>query len=191
MATAATRASARRISITIGRTNISMRKLLLASGLALAAVARAGLAQAQMTDPGCTSVACLQTQVNFKNPIITTNTTTTTLANQISAALQGSVLNAGTLSQTTTNTWTSATGGAGSSFNTASVTGNTLLETPTKGNVGGAVSMSNSMVGSQGILQANQNTGANAVQQNSVALTSTGNGGALSGLSPTVTGPIR
>ena len=80
---------------------------------------------------------------------------------------------------------------AGSSFNTASLTGNTITETPTKGSVGGAVSMSNSMVGSQGILQANQNTGANAVQQNSVALTSTGNGGALSGLSPTVTGPIR
>jgi hypothetical protein len=41
--------------------------------------------------------------------------------------------------------------------------------------------MSNSMVGSQGILQASQNTGANALQQNSVALTSTGNGSGLSG----------
>jgi hypothetical protein len=48
--------------------------------------------------------------------------------------------------------------------------------------------MSNSM-GGQGILQANQNTGPNAVQQNSVALTSMvgGNGGGLSGFSPNTT----
>ena len=46
----------------------------------------------------------------------------------------------------------------------------------------------NSM-GGQGILQANQNTGANAVQQNSVALTSTvgGNGGGFTGFSPSTT----
>jgi hypothetical protein len=44
--------------------------------------------------------------------------------------------------------------------------------------------MTSSVVG-QGILQANQNTGANAVQQNSVALTSTG------GFSPAVTVPVR
>ena len=165
-----------------------MRKLVLVSGLALAAIARAGLAQAQMTEPGCTAISCLQTQANVKDPITTTTTTTTTLTNQISAALQGSVLNAGTLSQTTTNTWTSVTGGAGSSFNTASLAGNTITETPTKGSVGGAVSMSNSMVGGQGILQANQNAGANAVQQNSVALTSTGYGGALSSFT---TAPVR
>lgn len=44
-------------------------------------------------------------------------------------------------------------------------------------------------MGGQGILQANLNTGANAVQQNSVALTSTvgGNGGGLSGFSPSGT----
>jgi hypothetical protein len=42
-----------------------------------------------------------------------------------------------------------------------------------------------SAVAGQGILQANQNTGANAVQQSSVALTSTG------GFSPTVTVPVR
>jgi hypothetical protein len=169
-----------------------MRKLLLASGLALAAIASAGLAQAQMTNPGCTSVGCLQVQANVTNPITTTTTTTTTttLANQINATLQGSLLNAGTLSETTTNTWISATGGAGSSFNTASLTGNAIIETPMKASVGGAVSMSNSMNG-QGILQATQNTGANAVQQNSLALTSTGNGGVLSGLSPTITTPVR
>jgi len=48
-------------------------------------------------------------------------------------------------------------------------------------------------MGGQGILQANQNTGAASVQQNSVALTSTvgGNGGGLSGFSPTVTGGTR
>jgi hypothetical protein len=167
-----------------------MKKLLLASGLVLAAIAGAGLAQAQMPDSSCTAISCLQTQANVKNPITTTTTTTTTLTNQISAALQGSVLNAGTLSETTTNTWTSATGGAGSAFNTASLSGNTITDTPTKASVGGAVSMSNSMSG-QGILQANQNTGANAVQQNSVALTSTGNGGVLSGLTPTITGSFR
>jgi hypothetical protein len=155
-----------------------MRKLVLFSGLALAAIARAGLGQAQMPDSSCTAIACLQTQANVKNPITTTTTTTTTLANQISAALQGSVLNAGTLSQTTTNTWTSIIGGAGSSFNNANLTGNTITETPTKASAGGAVSMSSSMTGGQGVLQANQNTGVNAVQQNSVALT-------------TMTAPIR
>jgi hypothetical protein len=101
------------------------------------------------------------------------------------------VLNAGTLSQTTTNTWTSIIGGAGSSINTASLSGNTITETPTKGSVGGAVSMSNSMVGGQGVLQATQNTGANAVQQNSVALTATVSGGGLNGLSSTGTASIR
>jgi hypothetical protein len=141
-----------------------------------------------MSNPGCSAISCLQTQANVKDPITTTTTTTTTLANQISAALQGSLLNAGTLSQTTTNTSTSITGGAGSSFNSATLSGNTITQTPAKGSVGGAVSMSNSMVGGQGILQANQNTGANAVQQNSVALTSTGNGGALSGF---ITSPVH
>jgi len=161
-----------------------MEKLLLAGGLALAAIVGAGPSEAQMTSPACTSFACLQTQANVTNPITTTTTTTTTLANQISAALQGSLLNAGILTEMTTNT--SATGGLGSSFNTASLTGNTVAETPTKASVGGAVSMSFSMNGG-GILQANQNTGANAVQQNSIAFTSIGNGGVLSGLSPTST----
>jgi len=168
-----------------------MRKLLLASGLTLAATASAGPAQAQLAAPGCTSFSCLQLQANLTNPVTTTTTTTTTntLANRISAALQGSVLNTGTLNEATANTWTSATGGAGSSFNTASVTGNIITETPMKASVGSAVSMSYSMSG-QGILQASQNTGANAVQQNSLALTSTGNGGVLSGFSPT-TAPLR
>jgi hypothetical protein len=49
--------------------------------------------------------------------------------------------------------------------------------------------MTNSMSG-QGILQASQNTGANAVQQNSIALTSAGNGSVLSGFGPTST-PVR
>jgi hypothetical protein len=52
----------------------------------------------------------------------------------------------------------------------------------------GTVTMTDSM-GGQGILQANLNTGANAVQQNSVALTSNvgGNGGGLVGFSPGAT----
>jgi len=46
-------------------------------------------------------------------------------------------------------------------------------------------------LGGQGILQANLNTGANAAQQNSVALTSMvgGNGGGLSGFSPNTPTP--
>jgi hypothetical protein len=53
----------------------------------------------------------------------------------------------------------------------------------------GSVTMSNSM-GGQGILQANLNTGAAAVQQNSIAFTSMvgGNGGGLSGFAPGSTG---
>jgi hypothetical protein len=71
---------------------------------------------------------------------------------------------------TPTSTTTNITGGAGSSFNTASLAGNTITQTPTETNVGGNVSLANSL-GGQGILQANPNTGANPVQQNSVALT--------------------
>jgi hypothetical protein len=164
-----------------------MRKVLLANAIALAVIAQAGLAEAQLADPGCTSFACLQLQANLTNPVTTTttttNTTTTTLANRISAALQGSVLNTGSLNQATANTWMSATGGAESSFNSANVSGNIITQTPTKATVGSAVSMSYAMNG-QGILQASQNTGANAVQQNSVAVTSTA-GGALSAFGPT------
>jgi hypothetical protein len=171
-----------------------MTKLLLASGLALAAIVRADLAQAQLA--GCTSTTCGQAQIqnNVTNPITTTTTNTTTIANRINAALQGSVLNAGTLSQTTTNTstWANITGGAGSSFNTANLTNNTNSQYPTQSSIGGAVVMSNS-IGGQGLIQANQNTGTNAVQQNSVGLTSAvgGNGGGLSGFSPAITSSIR
>lgn len=169
-----------------------MRKLLLASGLALTAIVTAGPAQAQLANPGCTSIACLQLQANVTNPVTTTTTitTTTTLANEISAALQGSVLNTGTLNQTTANTFISVVGGPGSSSNTASVTGNIITETPAKASVGSAVSMTNSMNG-LGVLQANQNTGANAVQQNSLALFSPGGGGLQSGFGPTTTTPVR
>ena len=166
-----------------------MEKLLLSGGLALAlaAIVGTGRAQAQLVTPGCTAFSCLQTQANVTNPITTTTTTTTTLANQISAALEGSLLNAGMLTEMTTNT--SATGGMGSSFNTASLTGNTIAETPTKAGVGGDVSMSFSMNGG-GILQAAQNTGTNAVQQNAMTLTSVGTGGVLSVFSPTAI-PVR
>lgn len=164
-----------------------MRKLLLATSFALAAILRAGVAEAQLITPGCTSFSCLNTQANVTNPITTTTTTTTTLANQISADLQGSLLNAGLLAATTTNTWTSAAGGMGSAVNNASLTSNNAIaQTPTNSTVGGAVSMSSSMNGSQGIPQANLNTGANAVQQNSLAFTSVGNGGVLAGFSTAI-----
>jgi len=81
---------------------------------------------------------------------------------------------------------TTATGGAGSSFNTASPTGNSVKQVAAAASASGNVTATNAM-GGQGILQLSQSTGANSVQQNSVALTSTvgGNGGALSGFSPT------
>jgi hypothetical protein len=125
------------------------------------------------------------------------NTTSTTISgntkNEIGAALKDSVVGGGTLSQSTTNTkttttTTTASGGAGSAFNTASLTGNHVKQNAAEASASGTVTMSYSM-GGQGILQANQNTGPNAVQQNSVGLTSTvgANGGGLSGFSPTNT----
>jgi hypothetical protein len=94
-------------------------------------------------------------------------------ATNVSSGLSGTTTTTSTNSTTITSTssTTSAAGGAGSSFNTASLTGNTITQTPTKANVGGAVSMAPYSMKGQGILQANPNTGANAVQQNSVALT--------------------
>jgi hypothetical protein len=164
-----------------------MEKLPFAIGLALAAIMTVGPAQAQLANPVCTSLSCLQTQANVTNPITTTTTTTTTLANQISAALQGSLLNAGILSETTTNTSIRTTGGVGSSFNTASLNNNSsIVGTPTNSGVGGAVTMSSSMNGGQGLIEASQNTGVNAVQQNSMALTSVGAGGVLA-----ITGPVH
>jgi hypothetical protein len=164
-----------------------MRNLILAGGLALAVTAQAGLAEAQLVTPGCTSLTCAQLQTNLTNPNIntttTTTTTTTTLANQIHADLQDSLLNTGSLNVATANTWSSAMGGAGSSFNNASVSGNITTATPTMAETGSAVTLTSSLNGT-GILQASQNTGANAVLQNSVALTST-NGGALTTFSPT------
>ena len=101
--------------------------------------------------------------------------------------LKDSVVGGGTLDASTTNTitnTTTATGGAGSAFNTSTVAGNHIKNVAAA--YSGNVDMTYSM-GGQGILQANQNTGANATQQNSVALTSTvgGAGGGLSGFSPT------
>lgn len=121
-----------------------------------------------------------------------TNTNTKTISGNskvsIDAELKDSVLGSGSLSEATTHTHTvsfttTASGGAGSSFNTGSVQHNKVVYAAAIN--AGSVEMDHSM-GGMGILQANQNTGANAVQQNSVALTSTvgGNGGGLSGFSP-------
>ncbi len=84
------------------------------------------------------------------------------------------MVGSGSLNASTTNTitnTTTATGGAGSAFNTSTVAGNRIKNVAAA--YSGNVDMSYSM-GGQGILQANQNTGANATQQNSVALTSYG-----------------
>jgi len=108
------------------------------------------------------------------------------------ATLKDSVVGSGTLTQTTTySPTTSITTGASSAVTSATVNGNKYVSKGA-GGYSGAVSMTYSM-GGQGILQANLNSGAGSVQGNSVALTSTvgGNGGGLSGFSPTVTGPLH
>ena len=150
-----------------------MRKLLLASCAVFALCVGGGFAQAHDPAPDTTVKATKVTSVR--------------------AALADSVVGSGSLSESSTNTHslsytTTASGGAGSSFNTASLTGNHVTQNGSASAGSGAVTMTYSM-GGQGILQANQNSGANAVQQNSVALTSTvgGNGGGLNGFSPTTT----
>ncbi len=108
------------------------------------------------------------------------------------ATLKNSVVGSGTLSQTTTySPTTSITTGASSAVTSATVNGNKYVSKGA-GGYSGDVSMTYSM-GGQGILQANLNSGAGSVQGNSVALTSSvgGNGGGLSGFSPTVTGPLH
>jgi hypothetical protein len=119
------------------------------------------------------------------------------------------ILSNGTLSQTTTytfNTTTNTNTYTSSSHLQATVSRNQLysnsnggsdhagtLENRSDANVvvinSGPVAMTNSM-GGQGILQASQNTGANAVQQQGVTLNSAvgGNGGGLTGFTQPVTG---
>jgi hypothetical protein len=118
------------------------------------------------------------------------------------------VLSSGSLSQVTTITLTTTTDTntyTSSAHNAATVNNNYLYSNSNTGadhtgivdsrsnaNVvinSGAVAMTNSM-GGQGILQASQNTGANAVQQQAVTLNSAvgGNGGGLNGFTQPVTG---
>ena len=127
---------------------------------------------------------------NSGNTEMNTKTISGNTKVSIEGDLKNSVLGSGSLSQSTTNTrtvslsnTTTASGGAGASFNTSNVAANRIKYEAA--GYSGNVVMDHSM-GGQGILQANQNTGANAVQQNSVALTSWvgNNGGGLSGFSP-------
>jgi hypothetical protein len=118
------------------------------------------------------------------------------------------VLSNGTLSQTTTYTFTTTTNTntyTNSSHLQATVSRNQVYSNSNGGsdhagtleNVSnayvvinsGAVAMTNSM-GGQGILQASQNTGANAVQQQAVTLNSAvgGSGGGLNGFTQPVAG---
>lgn len=161
-----------------------MRKLLLASCAALALSVSGGFARAH--DPAPNANVSLS-----KDSHATTAKDSHNTENSVRGSLKDSVIGSGSLSESTTNTHTlsyatAASGGAGSSFNTASVQDNKIKFAAAgfSGNVVMAYSM-----GGQGILQANQNTGANSVQQNSVALTSTvgGNGGGLNGFSPSTT----
>jgi hypothetical protein len=118
------------------------------------------------------------------------------------------VLSNGSLSQVTTITLTTTTNTntyTSSAHNAATVRDNYLYSNSNTGadhtgivdsrsdaNVvinSGAIAMTNSM-GGQGILQASQNTGANAVQQQAVTLNSAvgGSGGGLNGFTQPVTG---
>jgi hypothetical protein len=118
------------------------------------------------------------------------------------------VLSSGSLSQVTTITLTTTTDTntyTSSAHNTATVNNNYLYSNSSTGadHTGvvdsrsnayvvinsGPVAMTNAM-GGQGILQASQNTGANAVQQQAVTLNSAvgGNGGGLSGFGQSVAG---
>ena len=85
--------------------------------------------------------------------------------------------------------------GAGSAVNSAALSGNKTSQLAAASSGSGAIHMSYSMNG-QGMLQANLNTGAAAVQGNSVALTSyvgsnsgAGSAGGLTGFSPSL--PVR
>jgi hypothetical protein len=118
------------------------------------------------------------------------------------------VLSSGSLSQVTTITLTTTTNTntyTSSAHNVANVNNNYLYSNSSTGadhtgivdsssnaNVAinsGSVAMTNAM-GGQGILQASQNTGANAVQQQAVTLNSAvgGSGGGLSGFGQSVAG---
>jgi hypothetical protein len=118
------------------------------------------------------------------------------------------VLSSGSLSQVTTITLTTTTDTntyTSSAHNVATVNNNYLYSNSNTGadhtgivdsrsdaNVvinSGAIAMTNSL-GGQGILQATQNTGANAVQQQAVTLNSAvgGNGGGLSGFGQPIAG---
>ena len=112
---------------------------------------------------------------NAKDPVKLTDS-------QLDKVTAGATNVSSGLSQTTTTTvdssTTSAAGGAGSSFNTANLAHNTAEST-----VAGPVGLAPYSMNGQGILQANPNTGANAVQQSSVALTF--------GFSPAITAPVR
>ena len=103
------------------------------------------------------------------------------------------MVGSGSLSQTTTySPTTSVWTGDGSAVTSATLNGNHIEQKAAASSGSGTLSMSYSMAG-QGILQANLNTGAAAVQGNSVALTSNvgGSGGGLSGFSPTLASSPR
>ena len=109
--------------------------------------------------------------------------------NNILGVLKDSVVGSGSLTQSTTYMATNTNmAGAGSAITSASLTGNNTRQNAAASSASGAINLNYSMNG-QGILQANLNTGAAAVQGNSVALTSTvgGDGGGLSGFSPSAT----
>ena len=106
-------------------------------------------------------------------------------------ALKDSVVGSGSLSQTTSySPVTTVNAGAGSAVSTATINGNKYISKGS-GGYSGSINMQYTM-GGQGILSANLNTGAGAVQQNSVVTMIDGRrrrGGGLNGFSPNTTIP--
>ncbi len=117
----------------------------------------------------------------------TVNTTTTDTKTSSKSSVENTlsdchcVMGDGSLSETKTITHTSTV--LASAHNTGTVSGNQLRVSGSSYN---GVAMTNSMNG-MGIISAQQNTGTAALQQQSVSLGSIvgGNGGGLSGFSPT------
>jgi hypothetical protein len=141
-----------------------MRKRLLVICFALVPILWGALAQAQRHDPDCTANSCIRNRVKVISPV------TPRAVNQISAALQGSLLSADTLSATTTSTRTIPKASPGSAFDTASLGGNTVADAPAKAGI-------SNPTGGKGIPQTSPNTGFNALQQSFLASTLTGIGG--------------
>jgi hypothetical protein len=126
------------------------------------------------------------TNTNNQDMSVRNKNSNNTDSGTILGVLKNSVVGSGSLSQSTTYTATNTiTTGNGSAVTNAALSGNRTKQNAALSSASGQINMTYSMNG-QGILQANQNTGAASVQGNSVALTSSvgaGTGAGLAGFS--------